>query len=209
VRRWRRARRRKEADLDAANPYAPTQAPLADGVPLDPDADLPAWRLEGRTLIARNGATLPDVCLLTGEATPPARRLRVSLSWTPVWFKMIAVLAPLLAVFAYDFFRRTSSLEIGLSPAGRKQRRRVALLALGAAASGVGLFLEIADRSAHRGGDDLTPLLLAVSLIALVSTALAARVYRVVGINRKFTRLVLRPRVADAIARLPPPTPPG
>jgi hypothetical protein len=191
--------------MDAANPYAPPQAALADAAP-DPDADLPAWRLEGRRLIARNGATLPDVCLFTGEATPPGQRIRLSLSWTPAWFRMMAVLAPLLAVFAYDFFRRASSLEVGLSAAGRKQRRLVALLSLGAAASGVCFFIKLANRRSYAGeGDDMMALLLLGALIAFVAVALAARVFRVAGIDRKFTRLVLRPRVAEALARLPPP----
>jgi hypothetical protein len=197
--------------MDAGNPYAATRAPLADGVSAAEreatEADtLPPWRLEGRTLIARNGTTLPDVCLFTGETTTPAQRVSLPLGWTPLWFRISLVFATLLAAFAYGYFRRSSTLEVGLTPAGRTRRRVMSLLALATAACGVCFLLALADR----GGEVFpAPWLFLIPFAALIPTMLALRIFRVTLIDRKFTYIRLRPRVAAAFARLPPPAAPA
>jgi hypothetical protein len=196
--------------MDAGNPYAATNAPLADGVSAAErearEADtLPAWRLEGRTLIARNGATLPDICLFTGETTTPAQRVSLPLGWTPLWFRISLVFATMLAAFAYGYFRRSSTLVVGLTQAGRTRRRVMALLALAAAACGVCFLLALADRD---GEVFPPPWLFLIPFVALIPIMLLARIFRVTLIDRKFTHIQLRPRVAAAFARLPPPAAP-
>ena len=186
--------------MDASNPYAAPRASLSDTVP-DPDAELPAWRLEGQTLIARNGTTLPDVCLFSGEPTTPGQRLQVPLSWTPIWFRIMAVLAPVLAALAYSTLRKTSTIELGLGPAGRKRRRLCTMLSLAAMMAGVVLFCVAI------GVEDSTLLvgLLLAALVPLIVAAVLARAFRVGKIDRRFTRFLLRPQVAAAFARLPAP----
>ena len=167
------------AGMDAANPYAPPRAPLADTRPrVDPEPDLPAWRLEGATLLVRHGATLPDVCLFTGEPTTPAQRLELPLSWTPVWFRIAAVLFPMLVLVAYSTMRKTSNVEGGLGPAGRKRRRLGALLTLGAVIDTIALLLVIAGRDE---GDSLA---LVGFLFVGVRGAVVRRVVRA-GFSRR------------------------
>jgi hypothetical protein len=197
--------------MDAGNPYAATNAPLADGlspaeVAAREEDDLPTWRLEGRTLIARNGASLPDVCLFTGEATTAAQRGSLPLGWTPVWFRVSLVIAPLAAMFAYGYFRRSSTLVAGLTKAGRARRRLVVLLTLAASACGIGFLLAVADRA---GEVFPAPWLFLIPFVALIPIILALRIFRVARIDRKFTYIGLRPRVAAAFARLPPPAAPA
>jgi hypothetical protein len=197
--------------MDAGNPYAATKAPLADGLPAaereakEADA-LPPWRLEGRTLIARNGTTLPDVCLFTGEATAAGQRVSLPLGWTPIWFRVGLFIAPMFAAFAYGAFRRTATIEAGLSEAGRKRRRLVSLLILAASAGGIGSLVAVASEGAE--GLPLAGLL-ALATLALIPVVLAVRIYRVTLIDGKFTHIRLRPRVAAAFARLPPPAAPA
>ena len=169
----------------------------------DPAPELPAWRLDGATLLVRHGAKLPDVCLFTGEPTTPAQRLELPLSWTPVWFRVAAVLFPMLVLVAYSTMRKTSNVEGGLGPAGRMRRRLGGLLTLGAVIDTIALLLVIAGRDE---GDSLALVgFLIVGALALVIAAVLARVFRVVKIDRHYAHLGLRQQAAVAFARLPPP----
>jgi hypothetical protein len=189
--------------MDAANPYAPPRAPLSDARAVEPAPDLPPWRLEGSTLLVRHGSTLPDVCLFTGEPTTPAQRLQLPLSWTPVWFRIAAVLFPMLVLVAYSTMRKTSNVEGGMGPAGRKRRRLGGLFTLGAVIDTIALLLMIAGRDE---GDSLALVgLLIVVALALVIAAVFARVFRVVHIDRHYAHLALREQAAAAFARLPAP----
>ena len=102
---------------------------------------MPPWRLEGRTLFARHGTTLPDICLFTGEPTKPGHRVRYPLSWTPLWFKLMAGPWPLVAAMTYTAFRRSSNVQLALGPAGQRRHRLGLLLCLAAMFNGIALFL--------------------------------------------------------------------
>jgi uncharacterized membrane protein YhdT len=173
-----------------------------------PEPPLPPWRLEGTTLFVRHGVTLPDVCLFTGEPTTPEQRLRLPLSWTPLWFRIAAVLFPMLVIVAYSALRKTSSVEVGLGPAGRKRRRLGLLLTVGAVIDAMVFAYVALERSSVDGGVWMGALFLC--FLALFVAALLARIFRVVKIDRRYAHLVIRPQVAEAFARLPPPpAPPG
>jgi hypothetical protein len=189
--------------MKVADLYAPPKAPLADG-PLDDESELPPWRLVGDVLSVRNGAKLPDVCLFSGEPTTPGQRVQFPLSWTPTWFRGAAVVFPFLAVLGYSVVRRTANVEIALNRAGRRRRALVALLTLGAVGAAVALLYvvsEMNDSGAFTAG-------LVLTLVGLVVAAALCRIFRVVKIDRRCAHLRLRPAVAAAFARLPPPTVP-
>ena len=193
--------------VDGANPYLPPQAPIADGGGQAPVADraeaesaLPAWRLEGRMLFARHGTTLPDICLFTGEPTKPGHRVRYPLSWTPIWFKLMAGPWPVLAAMTYTAFRRSSNVPLALGPAGQRRHRLGLLLCLAAMVNGIALFLFVPS--------GVAPLLL-LTLVALIAAVLVLRVFSVAKIDRHYARIRLRPRVAAAFSRLPARPPPG
>jgi hypothetical protein len=196
--------------MDGANPYLAPQSPIADGgtQPAAADAQasepaLPPWRLEGRTLFVRHGTTLPDICLFTGEPTKPAHRVRYPLSWTPLWFKLIAGPWPLVAVMTYTAFRRSSNVELALGPAGQRRHRLCLLLCLAAMLDGIALFL----LAISRGSAPALAGLLFLTLVSLILSVLVLRVFRVAKIDRHYARIRLRPRVAAAFARLPAPPP--
>ena len=197
--------------VDGPNPYEPPRTPLAEREPdadaeSEPDPDRSDWRLEGDKLIARNGATLPDICLFTGEPMPATERSRMPLSWSPGWFRMLAIVVPILGAALHSFVRRTSTLEYVLSPAGWRQRRSCLALTVGAVVDGIALLM-IVDRVSS--GDDLVAWVLLLALPVLIVMALSARVFRIVTIDHQRTTLRLRPRVAEAFSRLSaPPSPP-
>ena len=198
------------SEMDGANPYLPPQASIADGgravsPAVDPDAEpaLPPWRLEGRTLFARHGVTLPDICLFTGEQTKPAQRRRVPLSWTPFWFMLVVFTAPMAAAMTYSALRRPSNIEHTLGLAGQRRDGLCRLLCLAAMLDGITLFFLLTLRRT----DPTVSLLLFLALVGLIAAVLALRVFSVAKIDRRYARLRLRPRVADAFARLPTPPP--
>ena len=185
--------------MDVANPYAPPLASLGDAHAVEPEPDLPPWRLEGAALLVRHGATLPDICLFTGEPTTPAQRLRFPLSWTPVWFRISAVAATMVAAMAYTALRRTSNVQLGLGPAGRRRHRLHLLLTTAAVVDALVIgTVRTADDSALLG-------FLLLAFVALFFGALFTRAFRVVRIDRHYAHLMLRSRAAQVFAHLPPP----
>ena len=129
------------------------------------------------------------------------------LSWSPGWFRMLAVVVPILGAALHSFVRRTSTLEYGLSPAGWRQRRSCLALTVGAVVDGIALML-IVDRVS--AGEDLAAWGLLLALPVLIWGALSARVFSVVTIDHQCTTLRLRSRVAEAFSRLPAaPLPPS
>src|SRR5262245_41878412 len=187
--------------MKIADLYAPPRAPLGDAPP-DDEAELPPWYLVGDTLSVRNGAKLPDVCLFSGEPTTPGQRIQFPLSWTPIWFRGVAVVFPFLAVLSYSVVRRTANVEIALARAGQQRRRLIALLTLGAVGVAVAL-LYVAVETNTSGA--LTAAL-GLTLVGLIVAAVWSRIFRVLRIDRRRAHLKLRPAVAAAFARLPPPT---
>jgi hypothetical protein len=193
--------------VDGANPYLPPEAPIADGgrdavaAGVDVEPALPPWRLEGRTLFARHGVRLPDICLLTGEATRPAQRLRYPLSWTPIWFKFVAVSSPITAAMTYTALRRSSNVELALGPAGRRRHRLLLALLIAAVVDGFVFIQWGSSLDAEVRG------LLFLLFVGLVVALPFVRVFRVVEIDRRYARLRLTRRAADAFARLPAPPP--
>ena len=194
--------------MDGANPYQPPQAPIADGggaalaVPAaGVEPSLPPWRLEGRTLFVRHGATLPDICLYSGEPTAAGQRVRYLLSWTPIWFRVMAVFGPGAALLAYVGLRWTSTVSFGLGTAGRR-RHGLMLLLIVAAVIDAGVVL---DRPAHLRG--ALGGLMFLLFVGLLIAAAAARVFEVVRIDRRYARLRIGQRAAAAFARLPAPGP--
>ena len=185
--------------MDGANPYAPPEAALAERVSeLEPV--LPAWLLQGHTLLVRHGATLPDVCLYTGEPTTRGQRLLYPLSWMPLWYLILVVLlAPGVAVVSFTHFRRTSSAVLSFGPAGRRRHRQFLGTVVAASASGVGMLLAL-DL-----GQPAIAVLFLLCLIGFAVAGLVVRTFSVAKIGRKYVRLRLRPAVAAAFARLPPP----
>ena len=182
--------------MDLSNPYAPPHAPPPG---LDPAAadDLTPWRLQGDTLLVRKGATLPEICIYTGQPAP-GQREREQISWTPIWFKVMAVLMPVIAVYTYSMLRKSSTIELALSPAAKKRRRTAALLGLGGFA--VGLLLFVLGASTHQRG--LTALAFLVFVPAVLIATLRGRVFRVLGFEGlHHIRLRLTPAAADAFAR--------
>jgi hypothetical protein len=180
--------------MDASfNPYA---APRATLEPDAPDAELP-WRIEGRMLVARQGVTLPPVCLLTG-APAPGEHERRDLSWIPIWFRILIGIAPMIALFAYAGVRRRGNLEYALSPEARRRRRSGSMLGFAGVALSIGLFL-------LGRADDLPGVMGLAFLLGLVTVFVAsarARMFRIKRIDKRHIHLELTPAAASAFARL-------
>ena len=180
--------------MDVGPLYHPPQANLdaailPEGVP---------WRIEGRTLYARIGVRLPDICIFTGEATGSHQRVETSLSWTPRWFAIAWIVATVPALLAYSFFRRTGRIDYGLGDVARKRRRLVLLIQLAVVASFLGLLIVPAVVA------DPVNIVFILLLVIIVSWVVAwrLRLFRLVKIDRKHIQLELTVPAAQAFARL-------
>jgi len=76
------------------NPYATPASAEAMAIP---DPSIMAFR-EGRLLVVRDGAILPEVCIVTNQPTTAGDwRKRVLLTWTPSWV-IITILVNVLVL---------------------------------------------------------------------------------------------------------------
>jgi hypothetical protein len=188
--------------MDLSNPYAPPTASQAGLEAAETEAeteteDLTPWRLQGDTLLVRKGATLPDICIYTGQPAPGLREPE-QISWTPIWFKVLVVLSTSMAVFTYSMVRKSSTIEFAFSPATKKRRRRAALLGLGGFV--LGQVLLVMGEWTHDQG--LTGLAWLVFGPVVLIAALRGRVFRVLRFEgRHHIRLRLTSAAADAFAR--------
>jgi hypothetical protein len=123
-------------EMDDENFYAPPASWQADEKRLmvDPNA---AWR-DGKLLIARQGAVLPDRCL---RCNSPAERYQFSrtLVWaSPWWLLVLLALGPLLYAITYLIVRKKGKVTVGLCPRHRKKRARIITVSWLIAQAGIG-----------------------------------------------------------------------
>jgi hypothetical protein len=190
------------AVMEGDNPYAPPLSPLPDA---EPEERLPPWMIEGNVLSVRHGETLPDICLYTGEHTTPHWRQRQALSWTPIWFRIFALFAPMYAVATYAAMNRPSRLGFALGAAGRRRHRLCLLLTVAAVLDA----MAIVHIGLDRRGDAAVVGFLFVGLLALFFGARLARAFRIVKIDRRYAHLALSDDAARVFAQLPRPAPPA
>ena len=125
--------------MDDENPYAPPKYAQLDRdlVGEHPNA---AWR-DGRLLMARKGAVLPDRCLKC-NAPAEGRPFKRSLSWaSPYWALSIFLIGPILFIVVYVIVSRRGNVSVGLCPRHRKKRSRAIALGWLAALAGIGCMI--------------------------------------------------------------------
>ena len=192
--------------MEGGNPYETPKAPLPDVDPgEDRDALLPPWELIGNVLSVRHGATLPDICLYTGEPTTPAQRQRQPLSWTPIWFRVGAVLVPTYAAAAYSAMLMPSTIGFALGAAGRRRHRLFLLLSVAAVAVAMAMLHIGVD---NRGSPAVVGVLF-LTFLAFFFGARFARAFRIVKIDRRYAHLALADDAVRVFARLPRPAAPA
>lgn len=175
------------------NPFAP---PEAD----DPRALTSGggrFRVQGNTLIVERDATLPALCIFTGEPTLGQRERR-RLAWAPPW-TAVFVISPLLYLIVYLIVRKRAWLDYALSERARARRRTGLRTLFGGIVAAIAL--------GFVGGYAGVPLLIVFSpfvfLIVLVVGMVYGRVLQVTRIDQAHVHLKLRPEAAQAFARAP------
>ncbi len=179
---------------DAFNPYAPPQADALS--PRDAFAGAGQdWRLDGDRLIVRKGATLPAVCIWTGEPAEGPRKLK-TLTWTPGWVRFLVV-SPLILLIAYLIVKKSGTLGYALSQAAQKRQRNATIFLLGGIAGAVLLIIASAAFD--------TPVLMVLALLFFVAAVVAAargRTMRLLRIDKEFIYLRLPPPALEAFTSL-------
>ncbi|HYQ18319.1 MAG TPA: hypothetical protein VEQ58_21235 [Polyangiaceae bacterium] len=177
----------------SSNPYAPPKHDeLGDALPRGNGV---GFALSGDVLICDLGASLPRLCVFSGE--PTEGRISRKLSWAPQWSLTLAAVSPLIGFVVYMFVRKTGQLEYGLSEAAKKRKTSGLLIAIGGGVGGVVL-------ASAGAGADLPALALVGGVLALVAVivgAVRAQLLRIVKIDKQHIQLKLRPAAAQSFAR--------
>jgi hypothetical protein len=181
------------AVMDDENPYAPPKYAQLDR---DLAGDFPdaAWR-DGRLLMARKGAVLPDRCLKCNAPAEGAQFKR-SLSWaSPYWALSIFLIGPILFLVVYVIVSWRGKVTVGLCPLHRKKRGRAIALGWLTALAGIGCIIAtgIASDSLTAMGISSNLLLslgigvgIVLLLAAMIGGAVGARVLVPTRIDKNF-----------------------
>jgi hypothetical protein len=118
------------------NPYA---APKFEVLSQDRHLETPdeAWR-DGKTLVTRKGAELPDRCI---KCNAPAGGYRFSrnLSWHSSGWYLLIFISLLIYILAYFLVRWRGKVTVGLCERHRIKRKRAIILGWLTALTGIGL----------------------------------------------------------------------
>jgi len=102
------------------------------------------YRVQGKCLVVRNGAVMPQFCIKTNVAVSPTEMETRHLTWIPTessWFLLLGNL-PFLA--AYFMSKESVTITFGLSDRARHDLRNLRFAAMGASALTVISFLAFA-----------------------------------------------------------------
>lgn len=93
--------------------------------------------VNGNTLVAEKGSTLPPLCLWNGEPCTAGRKT-TNFAWAPVWVWIFAV-SPLLLLAVYLLARKRGELSYCLGTTAQGRQRQVRWLLGGAVLLGLPL----------------------------------------------------------------------
>jgi hypothetical protein len=187
---------------DGDNPYAP---PKSEVMKRDHHLDYPdqAWR-HGNTLVARNGAELPDRCI---KCNAPAGGYRFSrnLTWHPSGWYLLIFVHLLIYILVYFLVRWRARLTVGLCKRHRTRRKRAIFWGWLCSLTGIGLLITAISLSGTPTPDPLVltgiiggPVLL---LAGLIGGMIGSQVLVPIRIDKNFVWLK---RVSpDYLAELP------
>jgi len=127
------------------NPYAPPTI-LAGATRLDESL---RYFSDGKFLVVRDGAELPELCMLTNQpAGPGAWRKKVQIAWTPPWVFALILVNIIVVLVVMLLTQKKAKITYSLSAAGRGRivrRRIIGLLLLAAAVGAVAFCILQAD----------------------------------------------------------------
>ncbi|MGB0774405.1 MAG: hypothetical protein ACPG32_08895 [Akkermansiaceae bacterium] len=138
---------------ESVNPYT---APKAETIASPAgNADPANYYLEGKLLAIRKETDLPNLCIITGEEIPDAKRRKKVLYWAnPMWALLIIIAWPIY-VIVYFCVRQKAIVRYSISASAlRKRALKIAasvILLLGAIAGTVFFFLRAADDDSNIG----------------------------------------------------------
>lgn len=97
--------------------YAPMQAPVVQDIYLEAN----------NTLIVRDGAMLPDVCVITGSTNNLVRRQRLE-TWVPSWVGFVYLAGILIGAIVSAVMRKTGRVHYAIEKECAAQRLMLLLI---------------------------------------------------------------------------------
>lgn len=122
--------------MQEANPYAPPTVPFV------PQPVAAMYRREGNLLVIRDGAVLPNRCILTNQ--PINERdwtKKRSLTWTPAWVWIFILFGLIIALILALCLQKKAQLTYNICRAKRNRQLRFGAFSLLATFGGIGLMI--------------------------------------------------------------------
>ena len=102
-------------------------------------------RIEGRSLVAPLGASLPPICVLTGEPQSVAgSRHSKMLTWVPSWVTALIFVNLIVALIVQSYLKQTTMVSYSMEPALHRERARRKWIAAGVFVGGIMLMFAAA-----------------------------------------------------------------
>ncbi|MFK7911666.1 MAG: hypothetical protein AB8F34_13845 [Akkermansiaceae bacterium] len=164
--------------LESQNPYSTPQAETI----LHPSAQVDPrnYYVDGKFLVVRHGAELPDRCIKTGVELPDAKRKKKTIYWAhPAW--ALLILAGLLVYFiVYLCIRKKVTLTFSLSKSAKNKKLVRMLACLGGAFGSLALaifFFANSDSSDNYAMFGVFGMILFV--VGLIAMSFTSHLYRI------------------------------
>ncbi|WAC20641.1 hypothetical protein OVA24_04510 [Luteolibacter sp. SL250] len=157
------------------NPYsAPAALPDATPPPIPFHLFSPLYFRDGKFLVVRDGAELPDVCLRTHESVGGSGwRKKVPIVWTPPWVIALIVITPLIGLLVMMITRKRARITYSLNGDTRGKILRWRFIGAALLMAAIGLFFMAAGSN---NDDTMLSLIIggfAALLAALVPLAIS------------------------------------
>lgn len=178
------------------NPYAPPVATGPGHQPHAPGAGTQYW-FEGEELVAHIGASLPDICIFSGEPAAEGR-ITKTLQWYPPWIGALVIVSWPIALILMMVMRKRGDLSYCIGAEAKKRRTTGILIAT--VGSIVLMGVGIAGLAAESAALGIIGMLGFV--VALIAGIVMAQLFQVKKIDDGMIRIKVKPAFIDAMARL-------
>ncbi len=124
------------------NPYsAPAAAAAGTPPPIPFLSPAPFYFRDGKFLVIRDGAELPDVCLRTNEPVGGGGwRKKVSFVWNPPWVIALILITPLIGLILMLILRKSAKITYSLNGDSRGKIIRWRFIGLALLMAAIALF---------------------------------------------------------------------
>ena len=180
------------------NPYSAPQAAEVTSRAAQVDQD--SYYVDGKRLMVRDGAQLPNICIHTGADMSDGKRRKKVLYWASPWWALLILVQIIVYLIVYLCIRKKCTVYYSASPKALMKRRGIItlwLLLLIASIAGIfyGVLTEESTALLVLGVGGFVTMLVSIIAIAMYASPLRPKKhidgwFSLAGANKEFLRKV-------------------